>query len=114
MSNIYEISCPITGYLPTMYESYDLSDVFDSADVGALHDIDITDEETNQVKGYYTFKVKAKSEQEALLKARAVFDELWNNGKVDCGDIEETELAEFENGEEFRFNGIKEKCAERE
>ena len=117
MKEYYEITCPITGYLPC--EDEDIADAFDGADCGVLHDVELTDEDSGKVTGHYTFQVIASSEKEALASAQGVFDDLWDSGKVDCGDLEDTDRENYENGDEYRFNGVKypiqkEKQTERE
>lgn len=102
----YQISCPITGYLPRIpHEDGELNEAmlqaFDSADCGVLHDVDMT-EELWQVIGHYTFTVEANSESEALSKAQEVFDELWESGEVDCGNLQNTDRSVYENGDEYR------------
>ena len=104
--NEYDISCPITGFMTKIpHEDGELNEAmlkaFDSADFGVLTDVDMTNE-LWQVKGYYTFTVQAHSEDEALLKAQEVFDKLWDDGEIDCGDLCDIDRDIFENGEEYR------------
>lgn len=112
--NKYVISCPIKGYLKEIpHEDGELNDAileaFDSADCGVLHDVDLYSfEEPWAVIGRYSFAVIANSEQEALEKAPEVFDELWDCGEVDCGDLFDTDRVCYTDGkkEEFRCSGI--------
>lgn len=106
----FKISCLVRGYLPERpYEDGNMTDAlldaFDEADCGVLHNIDLDGEDTWSVTGHYSFAVKAASEQEALSLAPAVFTELWDNGDVDCGDLEDTDRVSYSNGEEFRCSG---------
>ena len=109
----YEISCPITGFLERVeHEDGELNEAmlnaFDSADFGVLHDVDMTNE-LWQVIGHFTFLVSAESEKEALDKAQDVFDDLWDNGEVDCGDLHDVDRTTYENGDEYRCRGIAER-----
>ena len=92
----YEISCPITGFLNQIH-----------ADFGVLHDVDVANEPW-RIIGYYTFPVVAESEEDALKKAQSVFDELWDNGEIDCGDVYNIDRTVYENGDEYRCCGIAE------
>ena len=110
--NTYHMSCPIIGYLHRIpHEDGELNEAmlnaFDNADFGKLQNVDMT-EELWQVRGYFQFSVKAATEQEALQRAQATFDKLWDNGDVDCGDLEDTYREEFHDGnrEEFRISYI--------
>lgn len=107
--NEYDISCPITGFMTRIpHEDGELNEAmlkaFDSADFGVLTDVDMTNE-LWQVRGYYAFTVLAHSEDEALSKAQEVFDKLWDDGEVDCGDLHDIDRDTFENGEEYRCSG---------
>ena len=57
-----------------------------------------------KIEGTYTFNVKASSETEALEKAEEVFEEHWDEGKVDCGVLNNTEAFRYNDGETFRIS----------
>ena len=110
--NIYETKVRLEGTYVSVSEEdreYDpgvLTDVESEGQEG-LGDIYYT------IQGTYTFEVAAKSEKEALAAAQDVFDEHWNNGYVDCGDIEGIDTLEqnrkFEIVDSYSFENKKAK-----
>ena len=97
--NIYEANVEIKGYVV-------LDNPEDDFDPGVLTDVNYKFDEDNSecgcyVTGCYTFEVAAKSEADAYKQAQDVFDEHWDNGYVDCGDIENTDTSEDRIGGKF-------------
>ena len=93
--NIYEVNVEIEGWITLENEE-------DDFDPGVLTDTDYEIEEdgTCHVVGCYSFEVAAKTRKNALNNAQEVFDEHWDNGYVDCGDIENTDTIDRD-GEKF-------------
>ena len=107
----YLISCPVVGYLEKIpHEDGEINEAllraFDSADFGKLHDVDLEKNEFWAVRGYYSFEVEGENEKEALEKAPNIFNRLWDNGEVDCGDLIDTDRVKFKDGnkESFRIS----------
>lgn len=107
MNEVYEykISCPIIGFLQET-PNKTIFEAFDSADFGVLHNVDLISAKEREVKGYYSFTVKAHSEKEALSKAQEVFNGLWDNGAVDCGDLYNIDRDIFDDGDDYHCRGI--------
>lgn len=111
----YIVSCPVVGYLEEIpHENGEINEAllraFDSADFGKLHDADLEKNEYWAVRGYYSFEVEGENEKEALENAPKVFNRLWDNGEVDCGDLIDTDRVKFKDGnkESFRINYVHE------
>ncbi len=107
----YIVSCPVMGYLEEIpHEDGEINETllraFDNADFGKLHDVDLEKNEYWAVRGYYSFEVEGENEKEALEKAPNVFNRLWDNGEVDCGDLIDTNRVKFKDGnkESFRIS----------
>lgn len=116
----YIVSCPVMGYLKKIpHEDGELNEAllqaFDSADFGRLYDVDLDENELWAVRGYYDFEVEGENELEALEKAPEVFNRLWDNGEVDCGDLRDTDRVEFKDGnkESFRISDVHEIAKEK-
>lgn len=104
----YIVSCPVMGYLEEIpHEDGEINEAllraFDSADFGKLHDVDLEKNEYWVVRGYYSFEVEGENEKEALEKAPNVFNRLWDNGEVNCGDLIDTDRVEFKDGDKESF-----------
>lgn len=89
----YEIMCKVKGNLPRReYEDGMLNDAilraFEDADLGCLFDTDLTDE-IWEAEGKCTFIVTAYSKGEAMNKADEVFSKLYNEGRLNFGDLED-------------------------
>lgn len=111
----YIVSCPVIGYLEEIpHEGGEINEAllraFDSADFGKLHDADLEKNEYWAVRGYYSFEVEGENEEETLKNAPNVFNRLWDNGEVDCGDLIDTDRVKFKDGnkESFRINYVHE------
>lgn len=87
--NLYEINTRIEGY-----------GAYSSCDPGVLHNID---GEKGRVQGTYSFGVAAKNEKEAIAKADEVFNEHWDNGDVDCGEIRKSEQICYSDGDKSKY-----------
>lgn len=78
---VYEVNTRIRGIIYT-----------EDGDCGVLHDIETyPEDEYFIVEGTYTFNVVADNDDEVLSRAEEVFATHWESGKVDCGDVEETD-----------------------
>lgn len=114
----YIVSCPVMGYLEEIpHEDGEINEAllraFDSADFGKLYDVDLEKNEFWAVRGYYSFEVEGENEKEALEKAPNVFNRLWDNGKVDCGDLIDTDRVKFKDGNKESFRIQSEELYER-
>ena len=101
----YEIMCKVKGNLPRReYEDGMLNDAilraFEDADLGCLFDTDLTDE-IWEVEGKCTFIVTAYSKGEAMNKADEVSSNLYDEGKLDFGDLENVYRDEIDETRDF-------------
>ena len=77
---------------------------FDRTDCGELCNIDM---ENGWIYGSYPFKVMETTKEDAIKKAPEVFDEIWEENGVNVGDLSDTQLSHYDDGDKssFRMNG---------
>ena len=101
----YEIMCKVKGNLPRReYEDGMLNDAilraFEDADFGCLFDTDLTDE-IWEAEGKCTFIVPAYSKGEAMDKAEDVLFKLYDEGRLNFGDLEDIYCDEIDKKRDF-------------
>lgn len=101
----YEIMCKVKGTLPRReYEDGMLNDAilraFEDADFGCLFDTDLTDE-IWEAEGKCTFIVTAYSKGEAMDKAENVLFKLYDEGRLNFGDLEDIYCDEIDGKRDF-------------
>ena len=101
----YEIMCKVKGNLPRReYEDGMLNDAilraFEDADLGCLFDTDLTDE-IWEAEGKCTFIVTAYSKGEAMDKAEDVLFKLYDEGRLNFGDLEDIYCDEIDKKRDF-------------
>ena len=101
----YEIMCKVKGNLPRReYEDGMLNDAilraFEDADFGCLFDTDLTDE-IWEAEGKCTFIVTAYSKGEAMDKAEDVLFKLYDEGRLNFGDLEDIYCDEIDKARNF-------------
>lgn len=101
----YEIMCKVKGNLPRReYEDGMLNDAilraFEDADFGCLFDTDLTDEMW-EAEGKCTFIVTAYSKGEAMDKAEDVLFKLYDEGRLNFGDLEDIYCDEIDKKRDF-------------